>query len=134
MDAGITPAALRQAIGSEVSPLLIDVRRRQSFLESDCIEFSHVGERCSFDAFLAKFHLKDPALDQLALIVRGADTNRLELAPQAAGLAAISLGLSRIDENDHAMLEHGVIVYDALYRWCKEGKQETHTWNPEAYK
>ncbi|HYT46942.1 MAG TPA: chromate resistance protein ChrB domain-containing protein [Burkholderiales bacterium] len=134
MDAGITPAALRQAIGSEVSPLLIDVRRRQSFLESDCIEFSHVGERCSFDAFLAKFHLKDPALDQLALIVRGADTNRLDLAPQAAGLAAISLGLSRIDENDHAMLEHGVIVYDALYRWCKEGKQETHTWNPEAYK
>ncbi len=134
MDASITPAALRQAIGSEVSPLLIDVRRRQSFLESDCIEFSHVGERCSFDAFLAKFHLKDPALDQLALIVRGADTNRLELAPQAAGLAAISLGLSRIDENDHAMLEHGVIVYDALYRWCKEGKQETHTWNPEAYK
>ncbi len=134
MDASITPAALRQAIGSEVSPLLIDVRRRQSFLESDCIEFSHVGERCSFDAFLAKFHLKDPALDQLALIVRGADTNRLDLAPQAAGLAAISLGLSRIDENDHAMLEHGVIVYDALYRWCKEGKQETHTWNPEAYK
>ena len=260
MDAGITPAALRQAIGSEVSPLLIDVRRRQSFLESDSmikgalrrdpdristwektlpraasvvvycvhgrevsqgaartlgasyleggieawremggelfkkprnsssrwvtrerpkidriacpwlvrrfidpeaeflyvptpevrnvakakeavpydipdVEFSHVGERCSFDAFLGKFHLEDdPALDQLALIVRGADTNRLDLAPQAAGLAAISLGLSRIDENDHAMLEHGMIVYDALYRWCKEGKQATRTWNPEAYK
>ena len=98
------------------------------------VEFSHDGERCSFDAFLAKFHLKDPALEQLALIVRGADTNRLELAPQAAGLLAISLGLSRIDENDHAMLEHGMIVYDALYRWCKEGKQETRTWNPEAYK
>ena len=98
------------------------------------VEFSHDGERCSFDAFLAKFHLNDPALDQLALIVRGADTNRLELAPQAAGLLAISLGLSRIEENDHAMLEHGMVMYDALYRWCKEGKQETHTWNPEAYK
>ena len=97
------------------------------------VEFSHDGERCSFDAFLAKFHLEDPALHQLALIVRGADTSRLDLAPQAAGLAAISLGLSRIDENDHAMLERGMIIYDALYRWCREGKQETHTWNPEAY-
>jgi len=98
------------------------------------VEFSHDGELCSFDAFLAKFHLKDPALDALALIVRGADTNRLELAPQAAGLAAISLGLSRIDENDHAMLEHGMIVYDALHAWCRQGKDEVHTWNPAAYR
>jgi hypothetical protein len=98
------------------------------------VEFSHDGERCSFDAFLAKFHLKDPALDQLAVIVRGADTNRLDLAPQAAGLAAISLGLSRTYKDDHEMLEHGMIVYDALYAWCREGKDEVHTWNPAAYR
>ena len=79
--------------------------------------FSHAGARCSFDAFLKKFHLKDPALDELALIVRGADTNRLDLAPQAPGLAAISLGLSRLFENDLEMLEHGMVMYDALYAW-----------------
>jgi len=98
------------------------------------VEFSHHGERCSFDAFLRKFHLKDPALDELALIVRGADTNRLELAPQAPGLAAISLGLSRIFGKDLEMLEHGMVMYDALYAWCKEGKDEVHTWNPAAYR
>lgn len=98
------------------------------------VEFSHVGEQCSFDAFLKFYRLKDPALDALALIVRGADTNRLELAPQAPGLAAVSLGLSRLFQNDHEMLEHGMVMYDALYTWCKEGKQEIHTWNPTAYK
>jgi rhodanese-related sulfurtransferase len=98
------------------------------------VEFSHDGELCSFDTFLRKFRLKDPALAELALIVRGADTNRLELAPQAAGLAAISLGLSRNFKDDHEMLEHGMVVYDALYAWCKEGKEEVHTWNPAAYR
>jgi rhodanese-related sulfurtransferase len=98
------------------------------------VEFTHQGELCSFDAFLAHFRLKDPALDELAVIVRGADTGRLDLAPQAAGLAAVSLGLSRLYADDHAMLKHGMVVYDALYRWCKEGKQEMHTWNPEAYR
>jgi rhodanese-related sulfurtransferase len=98
------------------------------------VEFSHQGDLCSFDAFLIYYRLKDPALDELAIIVRGADTGRLDLAPQAAGLAAISLGLSRNFSDDHKMLRHGMVMYDALYRWCKEGKQETHTWNPEAYK
>jgi rhodanese-related sulfurtransferase len=98
------------------------------------VEFSHDGELCSFDTFLRKFRLKDPALEELARIVRGADTNRLELAPQAAGLAAISLGLSRNFKDDHEMLEHGMVVYDALYAWCKEGKDEVHTWNPAAYR
>jgi hypothetical protein len=98
------------------------------------VAFSHEGERCSFDAFLAAYRLRDPALDELALIVRGADTNRLELAPQAAGLVAMSLGLSRNFSDDHVMLEHGMVMYDALYRWCKEGKSEAHTWNPEAYR
>jgi rhodanese-related sulfurtransferase len=94
------------------------------------VHFTHDGERCSFDAFLKHYRLADPALAALALIVRGADTARLDLAPQAAGLAAISLGLSRNFADDHEMLKHGMVMYDALYRWCKEGKQEVHTWNP----
>jgi rhodanese-related sulfurtransferase len=99
------------------------------------VEFSHDGELCSFDAFLRRFHLeKDPALADLAVIVRGADTHRLDLAPQAAGLAAISLGLSRNFANDHEMLEQGMVMYDALYAWCKEGKNEIHTWNPALYR
>lgn len=97
-------------------------------------EFSHEGERCSFDAFLKAYRLGEPALDELATIVRGADTGRLELAPQAAGLLAVSLGLSRNYRDDHAMLEHGMVVYDALYAWCRNGKEETHTWNPATYK
>jgi rhodanese-related sulfurtransferase len=96
------------------------------------VEFSHDGERCSFDAFLANFNLRDPALQALALIVRGADTNRMALAPQAAGLAAISLGLSLLEKNDLEMLERAMTVYDALYAWCREGKDEVHTWNPAA--
>jgi rhodanese-related sulfurtransferase len=84
------------------------------------VEFSHDGELCSFDAFLRKFNLRDPALDALARIVRAADTNRLELAPQAPGLLAISQGLSRNFRDDHEMLEHGMVMYDALYAWCED--------------
>jgi rhodanese-related sulfurtransferase len=99
------------------------------------VAFSHEEARCSFDAFLRHFRLEsDPALCELALIVRGADTHRLELAPQAAGLAAVSIGLSRLFSDDHQMLEHGMVMYDALYAWCKKGKAEVHTWNPAAYK
>ncbi len=98
------------------------------------VEFSHDGERCSFDAFLKAYHLQDPALAQLAVIVRGADTARLDLAPQAAGLAAISLGLARRFADDREMLRHGMVVYDALYLWCKQGQDEVHTWNPAAYR
>jgi hypothetical protein len=98
------------------------------------VEFSHVGELCSFDAFMKIFRLKDPALDSLALIVRGADTDRLGLAPQSAGLAAISLGLSLNYKNDFEMLERGMTMYDALYSWCKKGKAEVHTWNPDLYR
>ena len=96
------------------------------------VELSHVGERCSFDAFLKKYQLTDPALQQLAVIVRGADTARLELSPQAAGLLAISLGMSHLFQDDHEMLKHGIIVYDALYEWCKACRQETHGWPPAA--
>jgi rhodanese-related sulfurtransferase len=98
------------------------------------VHFSHEGERCSFDAFLKHYRLRAPALRQLALIVRGADTARLELAPQAPGLAAISLGLSRNFADDHEMLAQGMVLYDALYTWCKEGQDERHTWNPQLYR
>ena len=81
------------------------------------VEFSHVGELCSFDAFLAKYQLNEPALADLAVIVRAADTDRLDLAPQASGLLAISLGLSHTFSNDHEMLKHGLVMYDALYAW-----------------
>jgi rhodanese-related sulfurtransferase len=98
------------------------------------VHFTHDSELCSFDAFLKHYRLTDPALQELATIVRGADTARLELAPQAPGLAAISLGLSRNFQDDHEMLRHGMVMYDALYTWCKQGKQEVHTWNPQAYR
>jgi len=94
------------------------------------VEMSHVGERCSFDAFLAKYGLTDPALQQLAAIVRGADTSHLELTPQSAGLYAVSLGLSRLFNDDHEMLRHGMVLYDALYAWCQSCQHETHTWPP----
>ncbi|MGH8635056.1 MAG: chromate resistance protein ChrB domain-containing protein [Burkholderiales bacterium] len=99
------------------------------------VHFSHDGELCSFDTFLKTYRLTDdPALARLAVIVRGADTARLELAPQAAGLLAVSLGLSRNFKDDHEMLKHGMVVYDALYAWCRDGQDEAHTWNPAAYR
>jgi hypothetical protein len=81
------------------------------------VELGHVGALCSFDAFLAKYRLVDPALARLAVIVRGADTDRLDLAPQSAGLLAISRGLSACHADDHQMLAHGMVIYDALYAW-----------------
>jgi hypothetical protein len=95
------------------------------------VELTHDGPRCSFDAFLEKYRLEDDALRTIATIVRGADTARLDLAPQAAGLLAISLGLSRLFSDDHEMIDHGFVVYDALYAWCREAADETHTWNPQ---
>src|SRR5512140_4787 len=83
------------------------------------VELTHVGDLCSFDAILRKYQLGDAALGQLALIVRGADTSRLDLTPQSAGLHAISLGLSRNFADDHEMLRHGMVMYDALYAWCQ---------------
>jgi hypothetical protein len=92
--------------------------------------FSHHGELCSFDAFITHYSLKDPALLRLAIIVRGADTARSDLAPAAAGLHAISLGLSANFPDDHAMLEQGMILYDALYTWCRDLQHEVHNWTP----
>jgi hypothetical protein len=84
------------------------------------VELGHVGEWCSFDAFLSKYRLTDPALQQLAAIVRGADTGRPELTPQSPGLLAISLGLAHNFRDDHELLRQGMVLYDALYAWCRE--------------
>lgn len=95
------------------------------------VELSHVGDLCSFDAFLDKYRLHDDlALRQLAMIVRGADTSRLDLTPQSGGLYALSLGLSHLYADDHAMLAQGMIMYDALYAWCLSCQEETHRWPP----
>jgi hypothetical protein len=95
------------------------------------VELSHDGPLCSFDAILRKYRLDDPALSELAVIVRGADTEHLELAPQAAGLLAISLGLSHNFQDDHDQLAQGMILYDALYAWSRHARGERHTWNPQ---
>ncbi len=94
---------------------------------------THHGEQCSFDALLQAFGLADPALAALATIVRGADTARVGLAPQSAGLLALSLGLSRLHaDDDHAMLQAALPMYDALYAWCRDAQDEQHTWKARA--
>ena len=90
--------------------------------------FTHRDERCSFDTMLEVFGLSTPALERLATVVRAADTDRHDLAPQAAGLLAISVGLSRQFRDDLEQLEAGMGVYDALYRWARDGFEEGHDW------
>lgn len=96
------------------------------------VDYSHVGGQCSFDAFIRLHGLTDAALADLATIVRGADTGALELAAQAPGLLAMSLGLSALIADDQVMLRHGLLFYDALYAWCRDARGETHGWNPVA--
>lgn len=90
--------------------------------------WSHRGELCTFDVMLAEFGLATPALGRLAVLVRGADTARLDLAPQCAGLLAASLGLSRLHRDDLAQLEAGMGLYDAFHLWCRDATEEAHTW------
>ena len=95
------------------------------------VEFSHVGDGCSFDAFVSKYGLdRDPAITTFAAIVRGADTDRHDLTPQSAGLLAISMGLRDVTPDDHEVLKHGFVIYDALYAWASRRKAETHNWPP----
>ena len=95
------------------------------------VELSHDGPLCTFDAILTRYALSDPGLQEIAVIVRGADTARLDLAPQSAGLLAISLGLSFNFSDDHEQLRHGFVLYDALYSWSRHVRDEEHTWNPQ---
>lgn len=91
---------------------------------------SHEGELCSFDILLRRFGLNDPALLVVADIVRGADTDRHDLAPESAGLHAISLGLSVNYADDHELLKQGLVIYDALYAWARHARGERHDWRP----
>lgn len=94
---------------------------------------SHEGELCSFDTLLRRFNLgQDTALITVAGIVRGADTDRHDLAPESAGLHAISLGLARNHADDHTLLKQGLVIYDALYSWAQHGRGEHHAWTPAA--
>ena len=92
------------------------------------VALSHRGEMCTFDAMLDDFALHTPALDRLAQVVRAADTNRHDMAPEAAGLLAMSVGLSRQYRDDQAQLEAGLALYDALYCWARDGQDEAHAW------
>ncbi|WP_029007328.1 chromate resistance protein ChrB domain-containing protein [Azospirillum halopraeferens] len=90
--------------------------------------WSHRGERCTFDAMVEAFGLSSPAMERLATIIRGADTARLDLAPQAAGFLAAALGFSRMFRDDLAQLDACMPLYDALYRWSRDAADETHDW------
>ena len=92
--------------------------------------WSHRGDACTFDTMIEEFVLRSEALSRLAVIVRAADTARLDLAPQAAGLLAASLGLSRMYRNDLAQLDASMGLYDAFYRWCRDATKEEHNWAP----
>jgi len=98
------------------------------------VELSHIGERCTFDTMLKLFGLEsEPSLARLALIVRGADTARHDIAPEASGLHAISLGLSALaGDDDHRLLERGFLVYDALFAWLRFAAEERHNWPAKA--
>ncbi|MES2045507.1 MAG: sulfurtransferase/chromate resistance protein [Pseudomonadota bacterium] len=98
-------------------------------VEGEGVRWSHRGELCTFDVMVEAFGLGEVgALTRLSTIVRGADIGRLDLVPEAAGLLAISLGLSRMYADDLEQLEAGLLVYDALYRWCRDATGETHNW------
>jgi rhodanese-related sulfurtransferase len=111
-------------------PEVVDVaeRFRATPFDLEDIFWSHRGELCTFDVMIEEFGLHSEALDRLALIVRGADTARLELAPQAAGLLAVSLGLSRMHKDDLVQLDASFSLYDAFYRWARDAVGESHNW------
>jgi hypothetical protein len=97
-------------------------------IEADGVFWTHRGELCSFDVMVEEFGLATPPLLRLATIVRGADTARPDLAPEAPGLLAASLGLSRMYADDLEQLDAGMLLYDAFYRWCRDATDETHNW------
>ncbi len=114
-----------------VSPAeVIGVAERYGAVPFDVegVAFSHQGDQCTFDTMLDVFELHSDALDQLARVIRAADTNRHDLAPEAAGLLALSVGLSRQFRDDQAQLAQGLPMYDALFRWARDGAGEGHDW------
>jgi|CXWL01.1.fsa_nt_gi hypothetical protein len=135
------PWAIRRFIDANAEILYVPTERvfetaeREGAVAFDIpgAPISHEGELCSFDTLLRRFGLEtEPGLAVLASIVRGADTDRHHLAREAAGLHAISLGLSQNFEDDHALLAQGMVMYDALYAWATRARGERHTWTPAA--
>jgi hypothetical protein len=95
------------------------------------VELTHDGPLCSFDAIIKKYDLHDPALAEMATIIRSADTDRHDLHPACPGIYAVLIGLSATYADDHEQLAHGLVVCEALYAWCTKARGETHTWNPQ---
>ncbi|WP_027142146.1 sulfurtransferase/chromate resistance protein [Mesorhizobium sp. WSM3626] len=123
----IDPHAVFLFVDAAEVPAVADRFQAVSF-DIDNVFWSHRGERCTFDTMIEEFGLESQALDRLATIVRAADTARLDLAPQAAGFLAASLGLSRMFRDDLEQLEAGMLLYDAFFRWCRDATDETHNW------
>jgi rhodanese-related sulfurtransferase len=109
---------------------VVDVAERFNATPFDIenVFWSHRGEFCTFDVMVKEFGLMTPPLQRLATMVRAADTSRLELSPEAPGLLAASLGLSRMYDDDLEQLSAGLLLYDAFYRWCRDATKETHNW------
>jgi hypothetical protein len=113
---------------------VLAVAQREAAVPFDVpgVELTHVGALCSFDAFVKKYQLQDPALARLADIVRAADTDTLDRSAQAPGLLAISLGLGANIRDDQELLKIALVIYDALYTWCRSPGGERHGWHPQA--
>jgi len=125
----VDPAAVFLFVApSEVTAVAERFEATPFDIEGEGIFWSHRGERCTFDVMVEEFGLATEPLLRLAAIVRGADTARLDLAPEAPALLAASLGLSRMYGDDLAQLEAGMLLYDAFYRWCRDATDETHNW------
>ena len=123
----VDPAAVFLFVAAAEVPAVAE-RFSATPFDIEGVHWSHRGPLCTFDVMLEEWGLATPALSRLATIVRGADTAANDLAPEAAGLLAISLGLSRMYRDDLAQLDAGCAVYDALYRWCRDATDETHNW------
>ncbi|HEX4735937.1 MAG TPA: sulfurtransferase/chromate resistance protein [Allosphingosinicella sp.] len=124
----VDPAAVFLFVPPREVPAVAEAFAAAPF-DVEGVAWSHRGDLCTFDVMLAELGLDAiPPLARLAPIVRGADTGRPDLAPQAAGLLAASLGLSRIYADDLEQLEAGMLLYDAFYRWCRDAVEETHDW------
>jgi rhodanese-related sulfurtransferase len=123
----VDPAAVFLFVASSE---VVDVGERfgATAFDIENVFWSHRGELCTFDVMVKEFGLSTPALDRLATMVRGADTARLDLSPEAPGLLAASLGLSRMYDDDLEQLSAGMLLYDAFYRWCRDATKETHNW------
>ena len=125
----VDPGAVFLFVSPAEVPAVADRFRATPFdIEGEGVVWSHRGELCTFDVMVEEFGLQTPALERLATIVRGADTARPDLAPEAPGLLAVSLGLSRMFTEDLPQLDAGMLLYDAFFRWCRDASDETHNW------